>query len=186
MPVLDGRYSNARWVASPNYGVRPAGVEIDLVVVHNISLPPGEFGGGHIERFFQNRLDYDEHPYFDTIAGLEVSAHALIDRTGAVTQFVNFNDRAWHAGVSSWEERSDCNDFSIGIELEGTDSVPYTSAQYDALVDVVADLIRAYPELNRKGIAGHADIAPGRKTDPGRAFEWQYFFQQLDVVLSEA
>ncbi len=172
MPVKDGLCTQARWAASPNCGERPPGVPVDLVVVHNISLPPGQFGGGYVEQFFQNRLNHDEHEYFETIRGLEVSAHLFIERDGSLVQFVNFNQRAWHAGISEWQGRVNCNDFSIGIELEGTDVLPYTEAQYAALAEVIRDLVKAYPDLKREGITGHADIAPGRKTDPGPAFDW--------------
>lgn len=160
-------------VASPNYDARPHGVETDLIVVHGISLPPGEFGGPWIERLFTNTLPLDMHPYFAEIAELRVSSHLLVARDGGLTQFVKFTDRAWHAGPSSYNGRSACNDFSIGVELEGTDTQDYESAQYDTLAEVVAALCDAYPRLDAERVVGHSDIAPGRKTDPGPAFDWQ-------------
>jgi N-acetyl-anhydromuramoyl-L-alanine amidase len=162
----------ARQVASPNFDSRPVGTAADLIVVHGISLPPGEFGGPWIDRLFTNSLPVDVHPYFAEAAKRRVSAHLCIRRDGAVTQYVGFNDRAWHAGVSSYEGREACNDFSIGIELEGTDIVAYDARQYRALAEVVAALCLAYPSLGPARLAGHSDIAPGRKTDPGPAFDW--------------
>ena len=144
-------------------------------MVHNISLPPGEFGGDSIERFFTNCLDCDAHPFFDEIRDLRVSSHLLIRREGETVQFVSFDERAWHAGQSHYCGRDNCNDFSIGIELEGTDEQAYTEAQYAALVAVTAALLDYYPLLSAQGIVGHSDIAPGRKTDPGPAFDWQRY-----------
>ncbi|WP_425916823.1 1,6-anhydro-N-acetylmuramyl-L-alanine amidase AmpD [Pseudomonas sp. GWSMS-1] len=157
---------------SPNFNQRPLG-EVSLLVIHNISLPPGEFGTGKVQAFFQNRLDADEHPYFAGIASLQVSAHFFIERDGAVTQFVSCNERAWHAGQSRFAERENCNDFSLGIELEGTDDLPFTAAQYAALIALTQQLQAAYPAITPARICGHSDIAPGRKTDPGPAFDWQ-------------
>ena len=165
----DGRAAPARQIPSPNHDARPAGTRISLVVVHGISLPPGEFGGDGIERLFTNRLDPGAHPYFATVATLRVSAHFLIRRDGALLQFVSCADRAWHAGVSAWNGRSRCNDFSIGVELEGTDLIAYTSAQYAMLARLAKALRRRYPIA---AIVGHCDVAPGRKTDPGPAFDW--------------
>jgi AmpD protein len=145
---------------------------VSLLVIHNISLPPGQFGTGCVQRFFCNRLDSAEHPYFATIADLQVSSHLLIERTGEVTQFVPFSARAWHAGNSCFAGVENCNDFSIGIELEGTDEQPYTDAQYSHLAEVTHLLLSHYPALRPERIVGHADIAPGRKTDPGPAFDW--------------
>jgi len=159
----------ARQVPSPNQDARPAGTEIALIVVHGISLPPGDFTGDHVERLFTNRLDPKAHPYFATIAALRVSAHFLIRRDGQLLQFVSCASRAWHAGRSSWRERSACNDFSIGIELEGADDVPYASAQYAVLGRLIRALRVRYAI---EDIVGHSDIAPGRKTDPGPAFDW--------------
>jgi len=158
------------FLSSPHCDARPPGVVSDLIVVHGITLPPGEFGGAWIDDLFLGRLDPAAHPYFAEIAHLRVSAHLLIRRDGAVTQYVPFHLRAWHAGVSAFEGRAGCNDFSIGIELEGTDEVPYTEGQYTALARVISALQRAYPSL--RAIAGHVDIAPGRKTDPGASFDW--------------
>ena len=145
---------------------------MDLIVVHGISLPPGEFGGPWIDRLFTNSLPSDQHPYFAEISGLRVSSHLVIARDGALTQYVSFNDRAWHAGRSSYQGRVECNDYSVGVELEGTDSLPYEPVQYEVLASTVAALCAAYPSLSAGRIAGHSDVAPGRKTDPGPAFDW--------------
>src|SRR6188508_3192504 len=174
MPALSiamGLLSGARAVESPNRDARPGNLDPVLIVVHGISLPPGRFGGPWIERLFTNTLPADEDPYFETIQHLRVSSHVLIARDGGLTQYVPFDLRAWHAGSSEWRGRSACNDFSIGVELEGTDEAPYDDRQYEALADLVAALQRAYPSLADGWIAGHADIAPGRKTDPGPAFD---------------
>ena len=167
-----GVLSGAQQVRSPNFDSRPEGVPPDLIVVHGISLPPGEFGGPWIDRLFTNTLPPDAHPYFADIAGQRVSAHLCIRRDGAITQYVPFLERAWHAGPSSYRGRAACNDFSVGIELEGTDTTPYEERQYQALAAVVAALCAAYPTLSPARLAGHSDIAPGRKTDPGPAFDW--------------
>jgi len=159
-------------IDSPNRDARPDDTPIELLVVHNISLPPGEFGGDAIAELFTNRLDADAHPYFAGIADLRVSAHLLIRRDGGIVQFVPFHARAWHAGVSRWNGRERCNDFSIGIELEGTDEVPFTWAQYARLIGVTQLLQRAYPLA---AAIGHSDIAPERKTDPGPCFDWRLF-----------
>ena len=159
----------AAQVPSPNCDERPEGTVITLLVVHNISLPPGCFGGPAIAELFTNRLDPDAHPYFATVAPLRVSAHFVIGREGVLTQFVPCARRAWHAGASSWRGRENCNDFSVGIELEGSDDVPYEDAQYDMLGRLTRALCRRYPIVD---LAGHSDIAPGRKTDPGPAFDW--------------
>jgi AmpD protein len=167
-----GWLRGVRRVVSPNCDERPPGSELGLIVVHGISLPPGEFGTGWVDRFFCNDLPADADPYFATICALTVSAHALISRDGALTQYVPFTMRAWHAGRSSYCGRSACNDFSVGIELEGTDELPYEHAQYDALARLIAVLRRGYPSLRAAEVVGHSDIAPGRKTDPGPAFDW--------------
>ena len=169
--AIDERgYANlARQVRSPNRDARPPRTAVTLVVVHGISLPPGEFGGEGIALLFANRLDPRGHPYYASIAPIKVSAHFLVRRDGELMQFVGCNDRAWHAGASSWRGREGCNDFSIGIELEGTDDIPYTAAQYTRLARLVRALRRAYPITD---IAGHSDVAPSRKTDPGPAFDW--------------
>lgn len=169
--VIDGQLIGARQVPSPNYNQRPEHTEIQLVVVHNISLPPSQFGGGYIEQFFQNQLDWSQHPYFQSIEGMQVSTHLLILRTGEVLQFVNFNDRAWHAGRSSYLAKKECNDYSIGIELEGSDDQPFEEVQYSVLAQVIATLQATYPKILQH-MAGHSDIAPGRKTDPGPFFDW--------------
>ena len=160
------------FVASPNCDERPADTTLDLIVVHAISLPPGEFGGSGIEQLFLNRLDPSAHAYYATIVGLKVSAHFLIRRDGALVQFVPCERRAWHAGASIWRGRTRCNDFSIGIEVEGADDVPFENAQYAALSVLTKALQRAYPIAD---IVGHSDIAPGRKTDPGPHFDWGRF-----------
>jgi N-acetyl-anhydromuramoyl-L-alanine amidase len=167
-----GLLRGARQIASPNHDSRPAGIEADLIVVHGISLPPGEFGGPWIDRLFTNSLPAEEHPYFNEVCSMRVSSHLVVMRDGAVTQYVKFTERAWHAGKSNYQGREACNDFSIGVELEGTDTLPYEPAQYDALAKVVAALCAAYPRLSADRIVGHSDIAPGRKTDPGPAFDW--------------
>jgi len=169
--VIDGQLIGARQVPSPNYNQRPEHTEIQLVVVHNISLPPSQFGGGYIEQFFQNQLDWSVHPYFQTIKGMQVSTHLLILRSGEVLQFVNFNDRAWHAGRSSYLAKKECNDYSIGIELEGSDDQPFEDVQYNTLAKVITTLQETYPKILQH-LAGHSDIAPGRKTDPGPCFDW--------------
>jgi len=167
-----GLLRGARQIASPNFDSRPAGVETDLIVVHGISLPPGEFGGPWIDRLFTNTLPPQQHPYFAEVAPLRVSSHLVLDRDGKVTQYVRFTDRAWHAGKSVYKQREACNDYSVGVELEGTDTLPYAAAQYGALAEVVAALCAAYPRLSARRLVGHSDIAPGRKTDPGPAFDW--------------
>jgi AmpD protein len=167
-----GWLEGVRKVESPNSDDRPAGMDLDLIVVHGISLPPGRFGEGWIDRFFCNELPAAADPYFATIAEMKVSAHVLVARDGALTQYVSFNRRAWHAGRSLYCGRAACNDFSVGIELEGTDDSPYMRAQYESLAAVVRALRTAYPSLRAANIVGHSDIAPGRKTDPGEAFDW--------------
>ncbi len=171
----------ARQVASPNWDERPAGAEIDLIVIHGISLPPGEYGGPWIDALFTNTLNPDAHPYFAEIHQLRVSSHLLIRRDGELVQYVPFHRRAWHAGVSQYEGRERCNDFSIGIELEGTDEEPYEAVQYARLAEVIAALEQAYPGIDRQRLAGHSDIAPGRKTDPGPAFHWPQLVAQLSA-----
>jgi AmpD protein len=170
--VPTGLLPGVRQVLSPYWDERPAGQRPELVVVHGISLPPGEFGGAWIDRLFCGNLPPAAHPYFAAIAGARVSAHALIRRDGEPSQFVPFHARAWHAGVSQYGDRPACNDFSIGIELEGTDDAPYEDAQYATLAALIGALLRAYPGLHPDRIVGHADIAPGRKTDPGLSFDW--------------
>ena len=168
-----------RRVVSPNCDDRPPGTALSLIVVHGISLPPGQFGNGWIDRFFCNDLPAAADPYFVTICHLAVSAHVLIARDGALTQYVPFTRRAWHTGKSNYCGREGCNDFSVGIELEGTDDLPYAAPQYLALVALVATLRRTYPSLRSAAVVGHSDIAPGRKTDPGPAFDWPAFGRLL-------
>jgi AmpD protein len=179
LPVFDDVNNHwlngARQQPSPNANERPQPLDIELLVIHNISLPPGEFGSSHIEDFFLNRLNTADHPFFEEIKGVEVSAHLLIRRTGEVIQFVPFNRRAWHAGRSSYKNRNECNDYSIGIELEGTDTHPYEHVQYSVLAKISATLIKHYPLMNERDICGHSEIAPGRKTDPGESFNWKMF-----------
>lgn len=167
-----GLMRTARFVASPHCDERPAGTAVDLLVIHGISLPPGEFGGSWIERLFLGKLPLDAHPYFASIAALKVASHLLIRRDGELLQFVPFHKRAWHAGSSSFQGRSACNDFSIGVELEGADDIAYGAAQYTRLAAVTTELMRAYPGITPSRIVGHSDVAPGRKTDPGPAFDW--------------
>ena len=157
---------------SANFNQRPDPTDISLLVIHNISLPPGQFGDSCVERLFGNQLDWSEHPFFETIRGITVSAHLFIRRDGQVLQFVPFHERAWHAGQSQFLGRANCNDFSIGIELEGTDDTPYEAAQYDQLTRITRLLLAQYPALAPDRIVGHSDIAPGRKTDPGPHFDW--------------
>ncbi|HSW13245.1 MAG TPA: 1,6-anhydro-N-acetylmuramyl-L-alanine amidase AmpD [Solimonas sp.] len=168
----EGWLPAARRLPSPNHDPRPDADDISLLVVHNISLPPDRFGGHWIDALFTNSLDPAAHPYFETIKDLRVSAHLCIFRDGRVTQYVPFGQRAWHAGVSRFDGRERCNDFSIGIELEGCDSKPFTAKQYARLVRVTRALLQAYPRITPARIAGHSDIAPGRKTDPGPCFDW--------------
>ena len=177
--LADGWFEQVRRVPSPNCEPRSAGCDPDLLVIHNISLPPGHYGGECIEHLFTNCLDWEAHPFFDEIRGIEVSAHLLIRRGGEVLQFVSLRERAWHAGQSCFEGRSECNDFSIGIELEGTDDDAYTDDQYLVLSAVTNVLMAQYPGITAQRIVGHSDIAPGRKTDPGPAFDWIRYRQSL-------
>ncbi len=165
----EGWLKRARRCESPNFGARPDAAAIDLVLVHSISLPPGEYGGDAIEKLFTNRLDWDAHPYYQQIRGLEVSAHFLVRRDGELLQFVSCDARAWHAGASSWRGRGDCNDFSIGVELEGLEGERFEAAQYRALAAVIRALRQRYPI---DAVAGHEHVAPGRKNDPGAGFDW--------------
>lgn len=174
-----GRHPAARWCPSPNFGPRPDADDISLVVVHNISLPPEQFGGSHIEDFFCNRLDTSAHPYFEEIGDMKVSSHLLIRRDGELLQFVSLRERAWHAGRSVFCGREECNDYAVGIELEGADEIPYTEEQYRKLAEVTREIMAAWPAITRERITGHSDIAPGRKTDPGPAFDWRHFRRLL-------
>jgi AmpD protein len=176
-----GLLAGVRQVLSPHFDARPKSVAPELIVVHGISLPAGEFGGPWVDHLFAGDLRPDAHPSFRDTAMLRVSAHAVIRRDGTITQYVPFGMRAWHAGQSQYQGRSGCNDFSVGIELEGTDVIPYTDAQYESLAALVRALLATYPTLATERIAGHSDIAPGRKTDPGPAFDWQRWRKMLDA-----
>jgi len=177
--------NNECWLAdvrrcpSPNFDQRPDNCEIDLLVIHGISLPPSQYGGCYIDQLFTNCLDPDAHPYFADLHQLRVSTHLLINRRGVVTQYVPFNLRAWHAGESEFHGRNNCNDFSIGIELEGCDDEAYEAVQYDTLADISRLLMEYWPGITEQRIVGHQDIAPGRKTDPGSGFDWSYYFGKL-------
>lgn len=175
-----GLIGDTEYISSPNADDRPDDSPAELIVIHNISLPPGEFGGPYIAQLFTNDIDPTVHPYFADICDLKVSAHALIKRTGEITQFVPFHKRAWHAGASNYCGREKCNDFSIGIELEGTDDAPYEDVQYTQLANLINTLQKTYPELVKDAITGHCDIAPERKTDPGPAFDWNKLKQLLN------
>lgn len=168
-------------IASPNYNERPDSADLRLVVVHAISLPPGQFGGGYVQQLFTNTLDPGEHEYFDQLKGLQVSAHCFITRDGHLIQFVSFLNRAWHAGLSSWQGIENCNDFSIGIELEGTDDESYEEVQYQQLAKLVISLRKQYPAILEQSICAHSDIAPGRKTDPGPYFDWHKLTQLINL-----
>jgi AmpD protein len=195
LEISDGWLENTNHQPSPHFSLRDRDQEIELLVVHNISLPPKKFGGTHIIDFFQGKLNVNADPYFEEIHQLKVSAHCLIDREGLITQFVSFNDKAWHAGVSSFKGKEQCNDFSIGIELEGSDDIPYTEVQYQQLINLTLSLATYFPEIVKneltqtlqkntfEHIVGHNDIAPGRKTDPGKAFDWHYFNESLNQAL---
>jgi AmpD protein len=178
MPIISGWLVNEVQQKSPHFSLRDKTDSIHLLVVHNISLPPKQFGGGYITDFFLGTLNPSVHPYFEEIAHLKVSAHCLITREGQIIQYVSFDDKAWHAGVSSYQGLERCNDFSIGIELEGADDINYTPEQYDTLAQLTQSLQKSYPEISNN-ITGHSDIAPGRKTDPGNAFNWQHFHDCL-------
>ena len=169
----------AEFVESPNFSERPEGVEPTLLVIHNISLPPGEFGGSYVADFFQNNLDSSTHPFFEEIINLQVSSHLFINRKGNLIQFVELSKKAWHAGASEFEGQKECNDFSIGIELEGTDTEPYSDEQYSSLIDLTQCLIKTYSKITNERIVGHCDIAPTRKTDPGESFDWSRYRSSL-------
>ena len=177
--IKDGWLVNERRVLSPHFDQRPEPQDISLLIIHYISLPPERFGGGYIDAFFQGKLDPQAHPYFKEISALRVSAHCLIERTGRITQYVNFADRAWHAGLSCFEGREKCNDFAIGIELEGSNEQPFTDAQYSALQALTHEIMRTYPHITKERIVGHCDVSPGRKIDPGQYFDWQRYLQNI-------
>jgi len=172
--IKTGLLEDAKYIASPNCDERPDDCPAELIVIHNISLPPAEFGGDGICQLFCNQLDANEHPYYAQIADLKVSAHLLVRRDGGIIQFVPFHKRAWHAGASSYLGRETCNDFSIGIELEGTDDIAYKAVQYQQLAAIISSLRAAYPSIQQDALCGHCDIAPQRKTDPGQAFDWAH------------
>jgi AmpD protein len=180
--LASGLLQGATYVASPNFDARPPGIEISLIVVHGISLPPGDFGGPWIEQLFTNTLPLDAHEYFAQIGPIKVSSHLVLARSGDITQYVKFTDRAWHAGLSSYQGRQACNDFSVGVELEGADTLPYEPIQYDVLAQVIGALCAAYPSLCKDRVVGHSDIAPGRKTDPGPAFDWPLARRLIDAA----
>lgn len=183
--IANNILSAARLLESPNQSERPADAEIDLLVIHNISLPPGEYASTCIDQLFCNQLDPEAHPFFKEIADLKVSSHLLIDRQGGVTQYVPFDRKAWHAGESVYCDRDNCNDFSIGIELEGTDFEAFTDEQYQSLISISNLLLEVYPCLNLDRIVGHSDIAPGRKTDPGPFFDWEKYKSSLNHIATE-
>ena len=178
--IHNHKLEGAQQVPSPNNSEREDSGDISLLVIHNISLPPGEFGNGFVDQLFCNELDPSADPYFEKIAELKVSAHLLIERHGQVSQYVPFNRQAWHAGKSSFEGRENCNEFSIGIELEGTDDTPYAADQYKALIEITKLLFDEYPKMDKDRIVGHSTVAPARKTDPGPCFEWQLYLKALE------
>ncbi len=180
--IDDGWLGPSRRLPSPNCDARPPHTPPDLLVIHNISLPPGEYGGPWVDALFTDTLDCSVHPFFEGLRGLRVSSHLFIDRKGSVTQYVPFHLRAWHAGESRFAQRTRCNDFSIGIELEGCDDSRYEEIQYRRLAEVVSTIMDHYPRISRDRIVGHCDIAPNRKTDPGPAFDWQYLHALLSPV----
>ena len=173
--IKDNLIEGVTFHSSPNFDSRPKDTDISLIVIHSISLPPGKYGGNEIKDFFLNKLDTSNHEYFESIKNLKVSSHIVIKRTGEILQFVPFNKRAWHAGISSYLGKENCNDYSIGIELEGTDDSEFTDEQYNSLINLTSSLIRSYPNLSEDRLVGHSDIAPGRKSDPGIFFDWKRF-----------
>ena len=179
-----GLLEQARYIASPNHDERPSDCAPELIIVHGISLPPDEYGGPWIDRLFTNSLASDAHPYFATIAHLKVSSHVLVRRDGELVQYVPFHLRAWHAGASTYCGRERCNDFSVGIELEGSDEVPYEPIQYRQLTKIIVALLKAYPSLSPERIAGHSEVSPGRKTDPGEAFDWMRLRAMLSAEMT--
>ena len=173
--IKDNLIEGVTFHSSPNFDSRPKDTDISLIVIHSISLPPGKYGGNEIKDFFLNELDTSNHEYFESIKNLKVSSHIVIKRTGEILQFVPFNKRAWHAGISSYLGKENCNDYSIGIELEGTDDSEFTDEQYNSLINLTSSLIRSYPNLSEDRLVGHSDIAPGRKSDPGIFFDRKRF-----------
>ena len=181
MNEIEGWIKEAKKVKSPNFSKRLIEAEISLIVIHGISLPPGMYGSENIDKFFLNKLDPSEHDYFKEISNLKVSSHFLIERSGAQKQYVSIHDKAWHAGVSRFKDQEECNDFSIGIELEGTDSTKYEIDQYKKLIDLSNVLMQNYPLITKERIVGHSDISPKRKTDPGKLFDWNYFKSKIQL-----
>lgn len=177
--IEKGLLTDCRQILSPHFDERPDLQDISLLVIHYISLPPEQFGGRYVDDFFQGKLDPKIHPYFEEIHQMRVSAHCLIERDGRITQYVNFNDRAWHAGVSNFQGREKCNDFAIGIELEGSNEQPFTNEQYLALQELTNLIMESYPKITKDRIVGHCDISPGRKIDPGQYFDWERYFANL-------
>lgn len=182
MQIKQHKLVDAHFIASPNHSERPEGQDIELLVIHNISLPPGEFGTGCVAELFCNELDNSAHPYFADLKGLKVSSHLLIERDGNLVQFVPFDRKAWHAGASEYRGRENCNEFSIGIELEGTDDQEFTDQQYECLIAVTRTLLEHYRGLTAEHIVGHSDIAPERKTDPGPYFDWSRYQVGLEPL----
>lgn len=179
--IVDGWITTARKFNSPHFNQRPNIEDISLLVVHNISLPPAQFGNQFVEEFFCGELDHKQHPYFEQLIDLRVSSHLYIKRKGELVQFVPFQHRAWHAGASHFKHRENCNDFSIGIELEGTDHEVFTDKQYATLAQATKTIMQTYPKISRDRIVGHSDIAPGRKTDPGECFDWHRYLSELET-----
>jgi len=177
--ITTGLLQNAEYIPSPNCDVRPTDSPARLLIIHNISLPPNEFGGPYITQLFTNTLEQDKHPFFEEIAHLRVSSHLLIRRDGQIIQYVPFHKRAWHAGISSYHGQTACNDFSMGIELEGADEINYETIQYERLGEITKALLSNYPQMSTERITGHCDVAPDRKTDPGPAFDWEKYRQLL-------
>ncbi|MCN4143660.1 MAG: 1,6-anhydro-N-acetylmuramyl-L-alanine amidase AmpD [Thiohalomonas sp.] len=182
--LSDGWFTKAHKIPSPNYNKRPENTAIDAIIIHSISLPPGCYEGNDIHHFFSNKLDCDKAPFYDEIRDLSVSAHLLIRRDGELVQYVNLLERAWHAGPSCLGDQENCNDFSIGIELEGTHNSHFEAAQYKTLTSVVSSLLKCFPEISTERIVGHSDIAPGRKTDPGTGFDWGHWQAMLNNTLN--
>ncbi|MCW8929270.1 MAG: 1,6-anhydro-N-acetylmuramyl-L-alanine amidase AmpD [Gammaproteobacteria bacterium] len=178
--ISDGWFEQSHKICSPNYNERPDNTLINAIIIHSISLPPGCYGGDDISLFFSNKLDCTKDPFYDEIRGVEVSSHLLIRRTGELIQYVNLHSRAWHAGQSRLGQQENCNDFSIGIELEGTDNSLFETAQYNTLSGVVNSLMEYFPEITQERIVGHSDIAPGRKTDPGTGFNWTLWRKTIE------
>ena len=181
----NGWIEGIRHVPSPNFNERPTEVSVDLLVIHNISMPPSQFGTGDVDALFTNQLDFDHHPFYNGLRGIKVSSHFLISRDGQITQYVSMLKRAWHAGVSSFKGREQCNDFSIGIELEGTDDMPFTEVQYQQLASLTLLIMECFPNITQARITGHSDVAPGRKTDPGPFFKWKHYFALLEDLRFE-